>query len=138
MNSTFMIRQTLEANKKIFEESFNAMSAFQEHAENMMRLLWGRSLFLPPENNKIRDDWGSHCKNCLEEFKKSIDLRFKLMEDYFLNTAEQVESSLNAAGEKTIPVNHVTEVTKTPKAEKLKDGASEKGRSRRKKRNVMK
>jgi len=124
MHSTLMIRQILEANKKVFEESLSAMVAFQEHAEKIMHIFWEKSAFFPAENKKVMDDWVDHYKNSLDDFKTNVDKRFKLMEDYLLNTADQVESSMHTVVEKTIPVSQASEVTKRPTVMGKKEGIS--------------
>jgi len=124
MHSTMMIRQILEANKRVFEESLSAMVAFQEHAEKIMRIFWEKSAFFPVENKKVMDDWVNHYKNSLGDFKTNVDKRFKLMEDYLLNTADQVESSMNTVAEKTIPVSQAHKVKKRPTARGKKEGIS--------------
>lgn len=55
MHSTMMIRQILEVNKRVFEESLSAMVAFQEHVEKIMRIFWEKSAFFPVENKNVME-----------------------------------------------------------------------------------
>lgn len=101
MNSTMMIKQVLDFNKKAFDGSFNAMFAVQEHAQKMARVFWESSRFIPEEGKKVVGDWVNTYKNGLNEFKTNVDSRFKLAYDHLLNAADQMESSLNTLVKQT-------------------------------------
>jgi len=51
------------------------------------------------------EDWAHTYRNGLEEFRTSVDERFKLVENYLLSATDQMESSFNtvvkSAGPKT-------------------------------------
>jgi len=103
MNSTIMIKQILDFNKKAFDGSFNAVFAVHEHAEKMARVFWATSTFFPEEGKKVVGDWVNTYKNGLNEFKANADSRFKFAYDYLLNAADQMESSLNTLVKQTGP-----------------------------------
>ena len=114
MESTSMIKQIMDVNKKVFEDSLSAMTAFQEHAEKMLRILWTGSAFFPFESNKVVDDWATRYKSGFDDFKASVDKRFKLMECCLLNTAGQMESTMNTVAGKAGPVRPIDEATEKP------------------------
>lgn len=95
MHST-MIKQILDFNKKAFDDSFNAVITVQEHAEKMIRIFWEKSSVFPEESKKNVEDWVHAYRNGLDELRANADSRFKLVEDYLLNVAAQMESSFNA------------------------------------------
>ena len=95
MYSTTMIKQLLDFNKKAFDNSFKAIVAFQERSEKMASVFWEKSLFFPQEGKKVIGDWVNTYKNGLDEFKTNVDRRFKLVEDYLLTSADQMESSFH-------------------------------------------
>jgi hypothetical protein len=104
MHSTMMIKQIMDFNKKAFDDSFNTVVAVQEHAEKMVHDFWEKSTFFPEERKRAFGDWVSTYKSGLDEFKANADSRFKLVEDYLLNAADQMESSLKAVVKQTEPV----------------------------------
>jgi polyhydroxyalkanoate synthesis regulator phasin len=85
MNSATMIEQILDFNKRAFDDSFNAMIAVQEHTEKIVFDFWRRSEYFPEEGKKVVGDCLQTYKNGLDEFKVSVDSRFKLVEDYLQN-----------------------------------------------------
>ena len=87
MNSATMIEQILDFNKRAFDDSFNAMIAVQEHTEKIVFDFWRKSEYFPEEGKKVVGDWLQTYKNGLDEFKASVDSRFKLVEDYLQNAA---------------------------------------------------
>ncbi len=90
-----MIRQILNFNKKAFDDSFNVVITVQENTEKMTRIFWEKSAFIPSEGKKMVEDWVHTYKNGLDEFRASVDSRFKLVENYFLSATDQMESSFN-------------------------------------------
>jgi hypothetical protein len=107
-----MIRQILDFNRKAFDDSFKAIVAVQEHTEKMMRVFWEKSTFIPVESQQVVGDWVDAYKNGLDELKTNVDNRFKLIEDYLLNVAGQMESSLKTSAPQTDPVENVHQATK--------------------------
>ena len=87
MNSATMIEQILDFNKKAFDDSFNALIAVQEHTEKIVLDCWRKSEYFPEEGKKVVGDWLQSYKNGLDEFKTSVDSRFKLVDDYLQNAA---------------------------------------------------
>ncbi len=124
MQSTLMLKQILDVNKKAFEESLNAMIAISDHAEKMVRIFWERSAFFPIESKKVIEDWVCQYKNSLDDFRDNVDKRFQLMEYYILNTADSMESSMRTVVNKTVPASQVYETTKKPAAVSAKKDVS--------------
>jgi hypothetical protein len=112
MQPTMMMKQVLAFNKKAFDDSFNAIIAVQEHAEKMVNVFWGNSTFFPEAGKKAIGEWVNTYKNGLDDFKANVDSRFKLIESYLLNVADQMEFPVNAHADKTLPVKSVVQVSK--------------------------
>jgi len=87
MNSVKRIEQILDFNKRAFDDNFNAMIAVQEHTEKIVFDFWRKSEYFPEEGKKVVGDWLQTYKNGLDEFKASVDSRFKLVEDYIQSAA---------------------------------------------------
>lgn len=87
MNSVTMIEQILDFNKRAFDDNFNAMIAVQEHTEKIVFDFWRKSEYFPEEGKKVVGDWLQNYKDALDEFKASVDSRFKFVEDYLQNAA---------------------------------------------------
>jgi len=118
MHST-MIKQVLDFNKKAFDDSFNAVVAVQDNAEKMARIFWEKSTFFPEEGQKVVGDWVATYKNGLEEFRANVDSRFKLVEDFLLNAADQMGSSfVHSAGSVVSPAAEVKKTVSRKKAMK--------------------
>jgi len=118
-----MIRQILAFHKKAFDDSFNAVLAVQQHSEKMVHDFWEKSSYFPEEGKKIADGWVATYKKGLEEFRANVDSRFKLVEDFLVSAADQMESSFGAAVDftgsakpKAGPVPKETVASESPKA----------------------
>lgn len=109
MQSTTIIKQILDFNKKAFDDSFKAVIAVQEQTEKMMFALWGKSPYLPEEGKKVVGDWIATCKKGADDFKQTVDSRFKEVEDYLLKATGQLELSLNKAARQN-PIVAITDV----------------------------
>jgi hypothetical protein len=118
-----MIKQILDFNKKAFDNSFKAVVAIQEYTEEMMRVFWAKSTFFPADTQQVVGDWLTVYKNGLDELKKNVESRFKLIEDHLFNVAGQMESSLEAVVPKTEPAEPFQRMTKEIAAD-LKKPAS--------------
>lgn len=116
MQSSIVIKQILDLNKKAFDDSFRVMVTVQEHTEKMVRIFCEKSMFFPEEGKTVVGDWILTYKNGLDEFKANADRRFKLACDYLLHAADQVEASFNTAA-KQAQVN-------TPAVDQIKKKAS--------------
>lgn len=126
VHSTIMIRQILDFNKKMFDDSLNVMIAAQEHSEKMMGVFRLNSAWIPEEGKKVFGDWGVAYKSGLDAFKADTDSRFKLVEKYLINAADQMEASLNRAAKQTEDVLPAVGRIKEKVAADIKKAASRK------------
>jgi len=132
-----MIKQVLDFNKKAFDDSFKAIVAVQEHTEKMMCVFWEKSTFFPAESQKVVGDWVKAYKNGLGELKENVDSRFKLIEDYLLSVAGQMEFSVKGVDQKAAPVETATDMSKEVAAD-LKKAVSRRQTARKKRLPVAK
>jgi polyhydroxyalkanoate synthesis regulator phasin len=101
MQSAALIKQIMDINKKAFENSFDVMVAVQEHAEKMVNDFWKKSSYFPEDGKKVIVDWVDHQKTSLKEYRDHVDRKFRLVEEYLLNSVNQMESSFNSVIQKT-------------------------------------
>jgi len=103
MHCTMMIKQILNFNKKAFDDSFKAIVVVGEHSEKMLHDFWEKSTLFPDQGKNVFGDLVDTYKKGLDDFKANVDSRFKLVEDYLLNAADQMESSLDKVVKQTAP-----------------------------------
>jgi hypothetical protein len=106
------IKQILDFNKKAFDDNFSTVVAVQEHLEKMICVFCEKSLFIPKKSRKVIGDCFKTYKNGLNDFKSKCDSRFKIIESYILNAADQMESSKKETAEKTVLIKNVDQATK--------------------------
>jgi polyhydroxyalkanoate synthesis regulator phasin len=123
MQCTALIKQILDINKKAIENSFDVMAAVQEHAEKMVNVFWQQSSFFPEEGKKVIGDWVSQYKTGFTDYRENVDKRFKLVENYFLNALDQMDSSFSMVVEKTAPENQEYPVSRPEKVVNKKAAA---------------
>lgn len=83
MEQQQIFKQMLEFNKLAFNNSFNAMTMFQEQMEKMANAMIGQSAWLPEEGRRAVDEWLKSYKRGREDFKKVVDQGFEKMESFF-------------------------------------------------------
>ena len=83
MEQKAMVKQMIQLNKATFDNSFNAMTMFQEQNEKMVNTFLEQVPWLPEEGKKVINEWGQACKKGCQDFKKHADENFKKVEDFF-------------------------------------------------------
>jgi hypothetical protein len=107
-----MIKQILDFNRKVFEDSFSVIAAVEEQSEKTLSLFKEETLFFPEQSKKAIEEWIKTYKNGMDNFKTNIDSRFKFIEDCLLKAYEEMEMSLNSMAEETSPAKDIRKTTK--------------------------
>lgn len=85
-------RQVIEFQKATFEGTFDAIVAFQDQQEQFLNNLLERTTVVPDEGREVIHEWIETFKRGREDFKKSVDRSYELVEQYFDRTAEEAEA----------------------------------------------
>lgn len=113
-----MIKQILDFNKKVFEDSFSVIAAIEEQSEKTLSLFKEETLFFPEQSKKAIEEWIKTYKNGMDNFKTNIDSRFKFIEDCLLKAYEEMEMSLNSMAEETPSTESIKQKAKKTAAVK--------------------
>lgn len=92
MEQTQVFKQMLEFNKMAFDNTFQAITMFQEQMEKMTSAVLIQNAWLPEEGRKAIDEWMKNYKRGREDFKKAVDDGFDKMGSLFTGSKMQGES----------------------------------------------
>ena len=81
MDQRDMFLQMVSFNKKVFENTFNAVVAFQDQSESLFKGMLGQAPWLREDNKTGVGDWVKSCKKTRDDFRKSVDDGFKKLEE---------------------------------------------------------
>ena len=83
MDSAKIAKQTIDFQKTMFDNTFNAMVLVQEQTERMANTLLDQVTWMPAEGRSAISGWVDAFKKSREDFKKGVDENFKRVEDFF-------------------------------------------------------
>ncbi len=77
-------KEIIELQKATFDNTFSAISMFQDQAERATKMILDSTMLpVPEEGKKILDEWVHAFKKGRDEFKKAVDESYKKMEEAF-------------------------------------------------------
>ena len=88
METGKIAKQMIDFQKTAFDNTFNAVVAFQDQTEKVVNVFMERSVWLPEDGNKAIYEWGSVYKKGRDEFKKTMDQNFNKFEGFFIGQAK--------------------------------------------------
>ncbi len=91
MYPKIIAKQIIDFNKAAFDNTFDTITALQDHSERMVNLFLEKASLFPPEGKKVIAEWVEAYKKGKKDFKESVDDSFKTVEGYFVD-------SVNAMG----------------------------------------
>ncbi len=97
MEQKQIFKQMVEFNKMAFDNTFNAMTMFQEQVEKMTSAVLMQSAWLPEEGRKAIDEWIKNYKRGREDFKRAVDEGFDKWESLF--SAPWMQGEYYSAGQ---------------------------------------
>ncbi len=83
MDQTKFIKQTIDFNKNIFNNLFNATVMLQDQAERLSRTLLDQVSWIPEEGKGLVNEWIEACKKERENYKHKADAGFQQIETFF-------------------------------------------------------
>jgi hypothetical protein len=101
MHPEMIAKQIIDFNKATFNNSFDAVIAWQDHCEKMVKLFVEKASLFPPDGKKVILEWMETLKRGRNDFKGAVDNSFKTVEDFFIDSANVLGSSLYSVMEKT-------------------------------------
>jgi hypothetical protein len=83
MNQDQLLKQMLDFNRTIFENTLNTITLLQEQVERVTNSCLERATWLPQAGKTVINEWTNACKEGRESFKSSMDESFKKAEAFF-------------------------------------------------------
>ena len=78
-----VIKQMVQLNKNVFDQSYNAMDMLQKQNEKMTNSFLDQAAWLPEEGKKAVNEWMRLYKRSCDDFKKAADQNYKNVEKLF-------------------------------------------------------
>ena len=100
MHPKNIAQQVIDFNKATFDNTFDTITALQDHSEKMVNIFLEKASLFPPEGKKVITEWIEAYKKGQKDFKKSVDDGFKTVEDYFVDSANAKGFSVYGKAEK--------------------------------------
>jgi len=86
MEQGAILKQMINFNRTIFDNSFNAMAMIQDQTERIANMSMEQATWIPEEGKKFVDEWSKGYRHGCEDFKAAVDENFKKAEDFFCRT----------------------------------------------------
>ena len=96
METGKIAKQMFDFQKTTFDNSFNAMVAFQDQTEKMMNVFMEQAVWMPEDGKKAVNEWGAVYKKGRDDFKKNIDENFSKFEGFFTGLAKTAPAASTA------------------------------------------
>ncbi|MGA2401195.1 MAG: hypothetical protein ABSG91_05745 [Syntrophobacteraceae bacterium] len=78
-----MMKQMIQLNKTVFENTLSSMAILQDQMEKATNTFLEQAAWLPAEGKKVIEEWVKACKNGRESYKNAVDESFKRVEAFF-------------------------------------------------------
>jgi hypothetical protein len=83
MDQKETLKQMIQYNKTVFENTFNSLAMLQDQMEKSMDMFMKQSAWLPAEGKKVVEEYSKAYKKARENFKNAVDESFKKVEGFF-------------------------------------------------------
>ncbi len=83
MDQKETVKQMIQYNKTVFENTFSSLAMLQDQMEKTMDMFLKQSSWLPEEGKKVVEEYARAYKKARENFKNSVDESFKKVEGFF-------------------------------------------------------
>lgn len=80
MDQKKIIKQTLDFNRNVFNNGFNALVVLQDHAERACNNALENANWIPKEGKNTLGEWISSCKKGRDTVKKAVNDGFQQLE----------------------------------------------------------
>ncbi len=83
MDHKEMMKQMIQLNKTVFENTLSSMAVLQDQMEKATNTFLEQATWLPAEGKKVIEEWVKACKKGRENYKSAVDESFKRVEAFF-------------------------------------------------------
>jgi polyhydroxyalkanoate synthesis regulator phasin len=83
MDQKDALKQMIQYNKTVFENTFSSLTMVQDQMEKTMDMFMKQSTWFPEEGKKVVDEYSKAYKKARENFKNAVDESFKKLEGFF-------------------------------------------------------
>jgi hypothetical protein len=84
MEQTQVIKQIVDFQKNVFENSYGAMETARTRTENMVNSMMDNAFWIPEPVKTACNDWNRTINEGCQSFKKMVDDNFDKMESFFV------------------------------------------------------
>jgi hypothetical protein len=91
-------KQMIDFHKATFDNTFNAMSILQEQTERMVAMFLEQSPWVPEDGRKAINEWVKTYKKGRADFKTTVDVSFKKVDDFFSGLNKEKEPAAKGTG----------------------------------------
>jgi polyhydroxyalkanoate synthesis regulator phasin len=119
MDPKQIARQMIQFTKTTFDNTFDAITVFQEQTEKLIGTYLEQAPIIPEEGKKAITDWMKAYKKSREEFKTAVNDNYKKLEESFWGHDRQIKSG-TAEEPEALKVHPVKKAAKEPKAAKTR------------------
>jgi hypothetical protein len=91
MDPKKVAKQTFDFYKSTFENTYQALTMFQEQSQKMVEMYLDQTQGVPEEGKKAVQEWIKAYKKGSQDFKAVVDESFKKIEDFFAETAQSAK-----------------------------------------------
>ncbi len=88
MDPKNVFNQTFDFYKSTFENTYNAMTMFQEQNQKMIEMSLEQAQGFPAEGKKAIQEWMKAYKKGVQDFKVAVDESFKKVDDFIAEAAK--------------------------------------------------
>jgi len=129
-----MGQSVVDLQRRMFHSTIDGMGKVQEEAGKQLKRLADNAKWMPGEGKEIIDEWVSTSKKGREDFKKSMEKSFDLMDKYFHRVEGRTPAKKKAASKKkTATKKKAASKKKSATKSKAKAKPRKKAASRKKK-----
>ncbi len=83
MDQKKLIKQAIDFNKNIFNNSFNALVMLQDQTERFSRTILDQAAWIPEEGKSLINEWIDAYKKERDNYKHNADAGFEKIETFF-------------------------------------------------------
>ena len=81
MDTTWMAKQMIDLQKTVFNNTYSAVTVFQDHAEKTANTLLDQATWIPEEGRMAVGLWSELYKKGQSEVKAAVDENYKRLAD---------------------------------------------------------
>lgn len=93
MDQKQIVKQMIEFNKTVFDNTFSAMTVLQDQTERIVLRFLEKTPWFPEEGKKAFNEWLNSYKKGCDNFKATADENYKKVTDYFAKAEKEEKAA---------------------------------------------